>query len=52
MLHAVELTVLREGKPPIHAVAPLPEDFIELGFEEGMDLAKVWEQQGEEDQGE
>ena len=51
MLHAVELTVLREGKPPIHAVAPLPEDFVELGFEEGIDLGKIWEQKEEEDQG-
>jgi len=32
MLHAAELTVLRAGKPPIHAVAPLPADFLALGF--------------------
>jgi tRNA pseudouridine32 synthase/23S rRNA pseudouridine746 synthase len=32
MLHAVELTVPREGKPDIHAVAPIPADFIALGF--------------------
>lgn len=32
MLHARALTVTREGKPPITAVAPLPADFIALGF--------------------
>jgi tRNA pseudouridine32 synthase/23S rRNA pseudouridine746 synthase len=32
MLHAVELTVPREGKPDIHAVAPMPADFVALGF--------------------
>ena len=32
LLHAVELTVQREGKPPVHAVAPMPQDFIDLGF--------------------
>jgi len=35
LLHAVELTVAREGKPPIHAVAPLPGDFSALGFANG-----------------
>jgi tRNA pseudouridine32 synthase/23S rRNA pseudouridine746 synthase len=32
LLHAVELTVEREGKPPVHAVAPMPQDFLDLGF--------------------
>lgn len=32
MLHARALTVTRTGKPPILAVAPLPADFIALGF--------------------
>ena len=32
MLHAAGLTVLREGKTPIEAVAPLPADFAALGF--------------------
>lgn len=35
MLHAAELTVPREGKPPVHAVAPLPVDFVALGFDRG-----------------
>jgi len=35
MLHAAELTVPREGKPPIHAIAPLPADFAALGFDHG-----------------
>jgi tRNA pseudouridine32 synthase / 23S rRNA pseudouridine746 synthase len=32
MLHARALVVQREGKPPISAVAPIPADFIALGF--------------------
>jgi len=32
MLHAAGLTVPRAGKPPITALAPLPADFIKLGF--------------------
>lgn len=32
MLHACALTVPREGKPPIVATAPLPDDFQALGF--------------------
>lgn len=32
MLHARALTVPREGKAPVSAVAPLPADFIALGF--------------------
>ncbi|MEN9683146.1 MAG: hypothetical protein RLZZ427_897 [Pseudomonadota bacterium] len=32
MLHARTLIVAREGKPPITATAPLPADFIALGF--------------------
>lgn len=35
MLHAAGLTVPREGKPPIVAAAPLPADFIALGFSDG-----------------
>ncbi|RDE05466.1 RluA family pseudouridine synthase [Sphingomonas aracearum] len=32
MLHAAELTVPREGKEPVHAVAPTPERFVAAGF--------------------
>ncbi len=32
MLHAAALTVPRDGKPPIAAQAPFPEDFAALGF--------------------
>ncbi|MDE2411955.1 MAG: RNA pseudouridine synthase [Sphingomonadales bacterium] len=32
MLHALELTVPREGKPPVTARAPVPADFVALGF--------------------
>jgi tRNA pseudouridine32 synthase/23S rRNA pseudouridine746 synthase len=32
MLHAAGITVARETKPPIVAVAPLPADFAALGF--------------------
>ena len=32
MLHALALSAPREGKPPITARAPLPADFIALGF--------------------
>ena len=32
MLHARALTIAREGKAPISAVAPLPASFIALGF--------------------
>jgi tRNA pseudouridine32 synthase/23S rRNA pseudouridine746 synthase len=32
MLHALALTVHREGKPPIEARAPMPADFAALGF--------------------
>ncbi|MBO0748996.1 MAG: RNA pseudouridine synthase [Porphyrobacter sp.] len=35
MLHAAGLEVAREGKPPIVAVAPLPADFLALGFADG-----------------
>lgn len=35
MLHAAELIIQREGKPPIHAAAPLPADFAALGFDHG-----------------
>ncbi len=33
MLHAAALTVPREGKPPVVAIAPLPADFAALGFD-------------------
>lgn len=32
MLHARALVVAREGKDPVSAVAPLPADFVALGF--------------------
>lgn len=35
MLHAAALSVPREGKPPIEASAPLPQDFAALGFADG-----------------
>jgi tRNA pseudouridine32 synthase / 23S rRNA pseudouridine746 synthase len=35
MLHAAALTVQREGKPPVVAVAPMPADFAALGFTYG-----------------
>jgi len=35
MLHAAALSVPREGKPPIAASAPLPQDFAALGFVDG-----------------
>jgi tRNA pseudouridine32 synthase/23S rRNA pseudouridine746 synthase len=35
MLHAAGLDVAREGKPPIVAAAPLPADFLALGFADG-----------------
>ncbi len=35
MLHAAGLTVPRENKPAIEAVAPLPGDFAALGFADG-----------------
>jgi tRNA pseudouridine32 synthase/23S rRNA pseudouridine746 synthase len=35
MLHAVELTVEREGKTPISATAPWPAEFATLGFNDG-----------------
>ena len=33
MLHALSLTIPREGKPPISATAPMPADFRALGFD-------------------
>lgn len=36
MLHAAALTVPRVGKPPIAATAPLPTDFLTLGFADPM----------------
>ena len=35
MLHAAELTVPREGKPDVHAAAPLPVRFHNAGFGRG-----------------
>ena len=35
MLHAAAITIPREGKPPISASAPLPQDFAALGFSDG-----------------
>ena len=35
MLHAAELTVPREGKPDVHAEAPLPVRFHNIGFGRG-----------------
>ncbi len=35
MLHAAELSIAREGKRDAAAVAPLPPDFVLLGFDHG-----------------
>ncbi|RYD59267.1 MAG: RNA pseudouridine synthase [Sphingomonadales bacterium] len=35
MLHAAELTIPREGKPDVHAEAPLPLRFGNIGFGRG-----------------
>jgi tRNA pseudouridine32 synthase/23S rRNA pseudouridine746 synthase len=35
MLHAVALEVEREGKPTLSAMAPLPPEFVTLGFTDG-----------------
>ncbi len=35
MLHASALTIERGGKPPIVASAPMPADFVALGFSDG-----------------
>ncbi len=35
MLHASTLTIPREGKPPISARSPMPQDFTAFGFEDG-----------------
>lgn len=35
MLHAAEITLPRDGKPPVHALAPMPADFAALGFGDG-----------------
>jgi tRNA pseudouridine32 synthase / 23S rRNA pseudouridine746 synthase len=34
MLHASRITITRAGKPPVDAHAPMPADFVALGFEE------------------
>lgn len=34
MLHASRITITRAGKPPVDAFAPMPADFIALGFTE------------------
>lgn len=43
MLHAAGLSVPREGKPPVVAVAPMPADFIALGFAPETSSAAVME---------
>ena len=35
MLHAAKLVVQRGDKPPIDAAAPMPADFLALGFSDG-----------------
>jgi tRNA pseudouridine32 synthase/23S rRNA pseudouridine746 synthase len=35
MLHAANLEIPREGKGAIVAMAPLPADFVALGFGDG-----------------
>ncbi len=35
MLHAAGISVTRGDKPPISATAPLPDDFVALGFSDG-----------------
>ena len=35
MLHAARLTIPRDGKPPVEAIAPVPADFAALGFTDG-----------------
>lgn len=35
MLHAARLSIARDGKPAVEAVAPLPADFAALGFTDG-----------------
>ena len=35
LLHAADLVIAREGKPPIVAHAPMPADFVALGFHDG-----------------
>lgn len=34
MLHATGLTVMRDNKPPVAAISPLPEDFLAFGIEQ------------------
>jgi tRNA pseudouridine32 synthase/23S rRNA pseudouridine746 synthase len=33
MLHAWSIAMPRDGKPPLSAVAPVPDDFRALGFD-------------------
>ncbi len=40
MLHAAGLTVPREGKEPILAAAPLPADFVVLGFADPLAISE------------
>ena len=35
MLHAASLEIARDSKPPIVAAAPMPADFVALGFSDG-----------------
>jgi tRNA pseudouridine32 synthase/23S rRNA pseudouridine746 synthase len=46
MLHAVGLTVEREGKGPIEAQAPMPADFVAFGF---TDLPPSSSEEGQRD---
>ena len=36
MLHALSLQVPRDGKPPVEALAPMPETFVALGFGDAL----------------
>jgi tRNA pseudouridine32 synthase/23S rRNA pseudouridine746 synthase len=37
LLHALSITVERDGKPPVEATAPLPPTFINAGFGDALD---------------
>jgi len=37
MLHALSISIAREGKPPVAASAPVPADFAALGVNLGSD---------------
>ncbi len=42
MLHASAITVTRDNKPPVDAIAPLPTDFAALCIEAGMTDMDTW----------